>query len=153
MRRWKQELPFGECEKVLHQERRGVLAVQGEGGYPYAVPINFLYEPGHLYFHGALEGHKVDALRANPHASFCTWDAGYRKVGKRGLNVRSVVAFGTVRFLESESDAREKCRLLGMKYFPDEPDYVDKELERSAPRLLMLDLSIEHVTGKLVNES
>ena len=49
----------------------GVLAVLGDGGYPYAVPLSFAYEDGHIYIHCARAGHKLDALRRCAKASFC----------------------------------------------------------------------------------
>ena len=45
--------------------RRGVFAVNGDNGYPYAIPINYIYDAddGKIYFHGAKAGHKIDAIR------------------------------------------------------------------------------------------
>ena len=64
MRRFKQQLSEEECRHILKTEKRGVLAVNGDGGYPYTIPINYIYEEesGKIYFHGAKEGHKIDAL-------------------------------------------------------------------------------------------
>ena len=49
------EIGVGEAKKLLHEARRGVLAVNGDGGYPYAVPVNYLYdeEKQEIIFHGA----------------------------------------------------------------------------------------------------
>ena len=54
MRRFKQALPEEECRKVLEEEKRGTLALAGDEGYPYALPINYYYhrETGRIYFHG-----------------------------------------------------------------------------------------------------
>lgn len=59
------EIGVGEAKKLLHEARRGVLAVNGDGGYPYAVPVNYLYdeEKQEIIFHGAKVGHKVDSLK------------------------------------------------------------------------------------------
>ena len=55
MRRAKKAIPDEAAKRLLQTERRGVLAVNGDLGYPYAVPVNFLYDEaaGKLYFHGA----------------------------------------------------------------------------------------------------
>ena len=71
MRRKNQQLPRGECCRILEEATSGVLAVSGDDGYPYAVPLSFAYADGRLYFHVAKSGHKLDALRRNPKASFC----------------------------------------------------------------------------------
>ena len=83
MRRFKQQLSEEECRHILKTEKRGVLAVNGDGGYPYTIPINYIYEEesGKIYFHGAKEGHKIDALLRDPKASFCVYDHVYRQRG------------------------------------------------------------------------
>ncbi|MBQ9616719.1 MAG: pyridoxamine 5'-phosphate oxidase family protein, partial [Oscillibacter sp.] len=63
MRRHGQQLPESECAEILRREPRGVLAVLGDDGYPYTVPLDFVYEGGKLYFHCAGEGHKLDAIK------------------------------------------------------------------------------------------
>ena len=66
MRRIRQELPLDRVEEVLHRGTNGVLAVQGDDGYPYAVPLSYVYHNSKLYFHSAKAGHKVDAIRRQP---------------------------------------------------------------------------------------
>ena len=62
MRRIRQQLSQDECVDILCQSTSGVLAVMGDGGYPYAVPLSHVYADGHVYFHSALQGHKIDAI-------------------------------------------------------------------------------------------
>ena len=130
-----------------------VYAVLGEEGYPYTVPLDFLYREGKLYFHGAREGHKLDALRRCSKVSFCVMDEGYRREGEWELNIKSVVVFGHVRILPwDEPGIEELLRALGNRYNPDPAD-VEKEIRGHIHRVQMLELTIEHMTGKLVNES
>ena len=70
MRRFKQQLSKEECENILRAQKRGVLAVLGDEGYPYAVPLNFVYDNGCIYFHSAVAGHKLEAIRAYDKGSF-----------------------------------------------------------------------------------
>lgn len=67
IRRKNREISIDSAKQLLQSSRRGVLAVNGDDGYPYAIPINYLYddEAQRIYFHGAKIGHKVDALRAS----------------------------------------------------------------------------------------
>ena len=74
MRRFKQALSPEECRAVLERGTSGVLALTGDGGWPYAVPLSYVYADGKLYFHSAKSGHKVDAIRSCPRASFCVID-------------------------------------------------------------------------------
>lgn len=64
MRRFKQQISEEECIRILKEQPRGVLSMLGDDGYPYGIPLDYLYmEDGHLYFHCAKEGHKLDAIR------------------------------------------------------------------------------------------
>ena len=154
MRRSKQQLSLEECQEILCQEKRGVLSVMGENGYPYGMPVNHWYckENGKIYFHGAKEGHKVDAIRQNGKVSFCVYDQGYREEGQWALNIRSVIVFGTIRPVTEEEVCKKVCQGLAEK-FTDDSEYAKKEWEAAGSRVLCLELTPDHITGKLVNES
>ena len=154
MRRFKQQITDAECIELLKNTKRGVLSLLGEDGYPYGIPIDHWYceEDGRIYFHGAKEGHKIDAIKACDKASYCVYDEGYRKEGEWALNIKSVVTFGRIRLVEDEDTARKICTELVRK-FTDDQDYLEKELQNAFPRVQCLELIPEHMTGKLVNES
>ena len=154
MRRFKQQISREECVRILREEKRGVLSMAGEDGYPYGVPMNHWYNPedGKLYFHGAREGHKLDALRKDNRVSYCIWDAGYRREGEWALNVKSVVVFGRISLVTEEEKARMICENLCRK-FTDDEEYIEREVRNALPRVQCLELGIDHMTGKLVNES
>lgn len=83
MRRVKQQVGMDKCKKILKEEKRGVLSVMGDKGYPYGIPVNFVYDENAniIYLHGATEGHKMDAIEKCSKVSFTTWDKGYKKDG------------------------------------------------------------------------
>jgi nitroimidazol reductase NimA-like FMN-containing flavoprotein (pyridoxamine 5'-phosphate oxidase superfamily) len=151
MRRFKQQLTDEECVEILRTEGRGVLSLHGEDGYPYGVPIDFLYDDGKVYFHGAKEGHKMDALAADDRACLTVYDAGVPVEGKEGPDVRSVIVFGRISVVEDHAKAMEEIRKLGLKYVS--PAYTEDILRRTESRVRALELTIDHMTGKLVNES
>ena len=154
MVRKKQQLPEEECLEILKTELRGVLSVLGDDGYPYGMPLNHYYceQDGKLYFHSGKAGHKIDALKKHCKASFCVYDKGFRKEGEWALNIRSVIVFGHIEFVE---DREEIYRLTGelSRKFTADVEYIEKEIERSGPGTLMFALVPEHITGKIVNES
>ena len=78
MRRKKQILTPEKSIEILKKGTSGVLALSGDDGYPYAVPLSYVYENSMLYFHGAKEGHKIDAIRTCDKASFCSRAGPYR---------------------------------------------------------------------------
>ena len=154
MRRFRQQLSRQACEKVLLEAPRGVLALLGDDDYPYTVPMDFLYEPAEnrIYFHCAKAGHKLDAIARHDKASFCVMDEGFRKPGEWALNISSVIVFGRIRPVEDREKTLSKVLALGIKYHPT-VEAAKEELDKAADRVLCLEMEIEHMTGKLVNES
>ena len=104
MARKKQSLETKQIIEILNNEKRGVLSVFGENGYPYGLPINYWYneENGYIYFHSGKKGHKVDAITANNKVCFCVYDKGYPKEGEWALNISSVIVFGKICVVEDE---------------------------------------------------
>lgn len=154
MMRKKQELSKEECVSILKAQLRGVLSVLGDDEYPYGMPINHFYceEDGKIYFHGGTMGHKIDAMRRHDKASFCVYDEGFRKDGDWALNIRSVIVFGRIEFVEDREKTIDISRRLCHK-FTDDEEYIEAEVARSGRRTLLFALIPEHMTGKLVNES
>ncbi len=149
MRRKDQALSTAECAALLRQGSSGVLALLGDGGYPYAVPLSYVYDGERLYFHSAKAGHKLDAIRACPKASFCV--IGQDDIVPREYTTyfRSVIAFGTVRVLEDEAEKRRAIRALAVKYAPEDSEASrEAAIARDWAPLCLLELSIEHLSGK-----
>ena len=153
MRRFKQQLTDEACREVLAAAPRGVLAVTGDDGYPYCFFMNYVYDPsaGKLYFHCAREGYKLDCLRRSAKVCFTVRDEGFRQPDDWALTIRSVIVFGTVRLVEDEAEALPLVRMLGQKYYPDFDD-VEAELVKSGHRVMALELTPDHMTGKTVHE-
>ena len=152
--RKKQELPVDKVIEVLDAEKRGVLSVIGDNGYPYGLPINYWYnkENGYLYFHSGKKGHKIDAMTANNKVSFCVYDSGYRNAGEWALNICSVIVFGKMHVVENYEESMEVCKKLSLKYTPD-IEYIESEIQKFGNATLCYELRPEHITGKIVNES
>lgn len=148
------ELPPEECLALLREQKRGVLSVIGDGGYPYGTPMNHYYndEDGKLYFHCGRIGHRLDSLRANDRVSFCCTDAGTPIPGSWALQVKSVIAFGRVEIVDDRAKVYAIARRLSLKFTDDEA-YITEEIERSGKAALVLAMTIEHICGKNVKES
>lgn len=151
MRRFKQQLTEEESIDILVKAYRGFLSVIGDGGYPYTVPINFLYKDGKLYFHSAVEGHKLDAIRSSDKACFTVIDEPEKEPDSWWYHVRSVICFGRVHVLEDETEKDKYLRQLGAKYFPEGYD-IESDMQRNAHRAIVLVFTINHMSGKRVRE-
>ena len=152
--RKKQALSKERIAEILIAEKRGVLSVIGENGYPYGLPINYWYceENGCIYFHSSKKGHKVDAIKADNRVSFCVYDQGYQKEGEWALNISSVIVFGKVTPVEDHEKAMDICRSLSLKYTQD-LEYIESEVQKFGSATQCYELRPEHITGKIVNES
>ena len=150
--RKKQKLSMVECKEILKQEVRGVLAVNGDDGYPYALPINYYFEEesNRIYFHSGKVGHKLDAIAKSDKVSFCVYDKGYHKDGHWSLNIRSVIVFGRMQIVDDWSD---ELMVNFCKRFTGDMEYIYSEIEKYKSNTAVLCLEIEHLTGKLVNEA
>ena len=126
-----------------------MLALAGEDGYPYAVPLSYVYDGGRLYFHCARSGHKLDAIRRCEKASFCVIDQDQIVPEEYTSYFRSVIAFGRVRILEDEGEKRAAIEKLALKYAPDSTVEDRKQvIQKEWEPLCMLEMELDHVTGK-----
>lgn len=149
MRRKKQALSFAKCEEILRRATFGVLALSEADAYPYAVPLSYVYADSKIYFHSALEGHKIDAVPKCGRASFCVIDQDDIKPEEYTTYFRSMIAFGTIRIMEEEDAVRAAIEKLAVKYYPqDQAENRSRTIDNAWHKFYMLELSIEHMTGK-----
>ena len=149
MRRKRQALTQAQCQAILEQGSCGVLALSGDDGYPYAVPLSYLYHQGKLYFHCAKSGHKLDALRREPKASFCVVAQDQVAPLEYTTLYRSVIVFGRLRELEDDGEKRAAIEALALKYAPqDTPAHREEAIRRDWGPLCVLELTPEHISGK-----
>ena len=147
MRRKRQQLAEEEIA-ILEKATTGTLALLGDNDYPYAVPISYVYHDGKLYFHSALTGHKVDAIRKCDKASFCVIEKDDVQPEKYTTFFRSVIAFGRIHIIEDEHEKLEAARMLGNRYNPNQDEALQKEIESGLSRMLTIRFDIEHLAGK-----
>ena len=149
MRRKKQALTEEEIIKILTDGTAGVLAVDGDGGYPYAVPLSYVYHDGKIFFHCAKSGHKLDAIRRNPKASFCVIGQDQVMPQEYTTYFRSVIAFGKVRILEDDAEKWDALRLLAKKYYPEAGAQAhDDAIRHDYAPVCIVELIVEYMTVK-----
>ncbi len=146
MRRTRQELSPAETEDILRRGADGVLAVLGDDGYPYAVPLNYVYKDGKIYFHCAKEGHKFDALTREPKVSFCVVERNDVIPDEFATYYKSVIAFGHARLLEG-AEAAQAVYDLGYKFNPV-PEKVKAEVAKDLAHVACFEIAVDHLTGK-----
>ncbi len=154
MRRFKQEISKEECIEVLKTAPRGIMSFHGENGYPYAIPLNQYYDErdGKLYFHGAKQGLKLDLMARDNKVCFTVMDEGFVREGEWALNIKSVVCLGRLGIVADHDKALEQCRLIAIKHYPTK-EAAEEEVRKAGGRANVLVMTIDRMTGKLVNES
>lgn len=154
MRRIRQQIPDDEAIEILEKGEDGVLALSSPDGYPYAVPVNYVYDGsaydnGRLIFHGALTGHRMDCIAHNPKASFCVVGRNTVLPADFSTEYVSVICFGTIRVIDDDAAKREAVETLGAHFSPDSVGQaLDEEIASTWRRLCMYEMVIEHMTGK-----
>ena len=149
MRRKRQQLTLEECVEIMERNTSGVLAVLGDDDYPYAVPLSYVSDEKKIYFHCAKSGHKLDAIKRHSKASFCVIDQDQIVPLEYTTYFRSVIAFGTMRVIEDEQEKRTAIEKLAVKYVPDDSaSERQKAIDREWSPLCMLEMNIEHMSGK-----
>lgn len=148
MRRRKQLLPEEKSVSILERMTSGVLAVMGDNGYPYAVPLSYVYCDGKLYFHSAKTGHKIEAIIRNEKVSFCVIEQDNVVPEEYTTYFRSVIVFGKARILTDDKEKREAMEILAEKYSPSQQEGRLQEIEKSFKHFVMIELLVESMTGK-----
>lgn len=147
MRRKKQQLSEEETLEILRTGKTAILGLSGDDGYPYTVPVNYVYADGKIYFHGAKTGHKIDSIKRNSKVSLCVIEKDDIVSEELTTYFKSVILFGTARILETEEEIFHAAEVFGLKYNPNQ-EAVDQEIHREWNALCCVEISIDYVTGK-----
>ena len=153
IRRKQKEISLDAAKALLKNERRGTFAVNGDDGYPYAVPVNFIYdeEENKIYFHGSRLGHKADSVRKDDKVCFTVYGNEQIREESWAPYMQSVVVFGRCRLVEStEENIRLVTKFAG-KYYPNET-LISEEIAHSGKAVQMYEITIEHMSGKEIQE-
>ena len=148
MRRKRQLLTEEQSLEILRRGTSGVLSMQGDDGYAYGVPLSYVYKEGKLYFHSAVSGHKLDCIRREGRVSFCVIGQDQVMPAEYTTYFRSVIVFGRVRILQDHAEITAALRALGERYAPADAAGLEREIARELCRVCVLELAVEHMTGK-----
>lgn len=141
------------AKQLLASEKRGVLAVNGDDGYPFAFPVNYFYDQDHekIYFHGAKAGYKVDALKKCDKVCFTVYGNDHYEEGDWAPYVQSTIVFGRCHLIDDAEITESRVRELAEKYYPDKAE-IDAEIAKSIKAVQLYEITIEHLSGKQIQE-
>lgn len=147
MKRIKQQLSEEMILLVMERGTNGVLSTIGDEGYPYGVPVNYVYSNNKIYFHCAKEGHKIDSIIHNPKVSFTVIDEDKIVSSEYTSYFRSVIAFGKARITDGD-EWISGFRALVEKYSGDQPNDAKDKMIMGCHKSHIVAIDIEHITGK-----
>lgn len=148
MRRIKQQLDNSEVLDILKSNTTCTLALIGENGYPYSLPISYCYDEGNIYFHCAKVGHKIDCIKNCDSISLSVIEHDEIIEEKFTDKYKSVVVFGKVEIIDDEKEIRRLCRKMCAALCPNVSDGTEKEIEQFIEQTAVVKITIEHMTGK-----
>lgn len=152
MRRKKQLLSKEDTIDILNSCTSGVLGVIGDDDYPYTVPVSYAFKDDKLFIHSAKQGHKIDSINRNDKVTFCVIDKDDVIQETFTTHFRSVSIFGRARILTEDSDRRHALEYLIEKYSPDYIKEGQQEIDKEWDRVCLIEVKIEHMTGKAAIE-
>jgi nitroimidazol reductase NimA-like FMN-containing flavoprotein (pyridoxamine 5'-phosphate oxidase superfamily) len=147
MRRKDKMLPLSDAKNILANGDFGVLSLAGE--YPYGVPLSYIYEGGAIYFHCANKGLKLELLEKCDKVCF-TVARQYKTIPEKfSVDYESAILFGKASFVQGE-EKTNALKQFFKKYFPVEfnPEEIQKELDNTMGRTVVVKIEIEHLSGK-----
>jgi nitroimidazol reductase NimA-like FMN-containing flavoprotein (pyridoxamine 5'-phosphate oxidase superfamily) len=160
LRRKDMQLDENKAQEILINNDYGVLCVQGDDGYPYGVPVNYVCLDGKIYIHGALKGHKLDAIRRSDKVSFTVVDHDEVLPDLFDTAYDSIIAFGRARLLvegsgldadydeAQDSLKRRALKSILEKFSPDFLDEGNKTLIKEWKLTQIIEITVEHITAK-----
>lgn len=149
MRRKKQQLSADEVEEILKKHNTCTLALSGDDGYPYSLPISYAYIDDKIYFHCAKTGHKIDAVKSNEKVSLSIIDSDEVIEKKYTNKYKSVIVFGKARIIENKNEVYKSCIQMAKAIYPHMDDNgIKEETERFINETAVVEITPEHITGK-----
>ena len=148
MKRVKQELSEKECIDILNNQTHGVLSVNSNEGYPYTVPLNYVYYNNKIYFHCGRKGLKIDCIRNNNKVAFCVIDLAKLVHEDYSTTYKSVNVFGKAKELTDKDEIFKIMQEINFHLFNSRNERDDKEISDSINHLNLIEIEIDLMTGK-----
>ena len=125
-----------------------VLSLTDPDGRAYGVPLDYVRKEDSLYFHGAREGRKVEAMKINPWA--CAVILGDTAIvpEKFGRKYESAIIEGPIELIDDPEQKRRVMTWVGESRSPGYPEKAQSVIERMLDRVLIYKMKMEIVSGK-----
>jgi nitroimidazol reductase NimA-like FMN-containing flavoprotein (pyridoxamine 5'-phosphate oxidase superfamily) len=147
MRRMDRAISESEAIKLLRKGEYGILSTVSLDGQPYGVPVNFCYTKEVIYFHSALEGHKIENIRENSKVSFCVVGKTEILPEEFGTKYESAIVYGKVIEVVGK-EKHDGLFAIVKKYSPGFAREGLKYIGESEKKARVFKIAIKSITGK-----
>jgi nitroimidazol reductase NimA-like FMN-containing flavoprotein (pyridoxamine 5'-phosphate oxidase superfamily) len=148
MRRKDRELDWDAALEITDKCAYSVMATVNPDGSPYCIPLSMVREGKWLYFHGALEGQKIDNLRhQNKVCISCVGDLKPAP-GEFSISFESAVIVGTASEVTDREEKIHALELISRRYTPDVMSKFDEAIQKSIDRTAIWKIHIDEISGK-----
>jgi nitroimidazol reductase NimA-like FMN-containing flavoprotein (pyridoxamine 5'-phosphate oxidase superfamily) len=148
MRRKDRETSREEALLILDHSPWGVLSAVDSNNEPYCIPLSLVRDGDWLYFHGAVEGQKIDILRARNKVCIAFVNNVEYPDDKFTTFYESAVVFGTAEELHDDEEKLHGLRLISERFMPDNMKAFDGEINKYFARTRVWKIHIDEITGK-----
>lgn len=148
MNHLERQLSAEETKELLAKGKEGVLSVNGDDGYPYAVPVNYVYQDGAIYVHTAKRGYKVEAIQANPKVCFTAVISSKIVEETTTTKFESVIATGDAVLLTDDGEKEKAMELIVQRLAPSNVAGGMETIKRLFPAVGVIKINVVEVTGK-----
>jgi len=148
MRYFERQMEREESFSLLHNGLYGVLSTVDDNGQPYGVPLNYVFNNNNVYFHCALEGHKLENIKYNDKVSFTVVGDSIIMPSKFSIAYESVILFGIISMVEDEEEKEMALKVLVEKYSPEFIVEGELYIKRAINRCAVFKIEIQSLTGK-----
>ncbi len=144
----KRQLSAEETQALFVKGHHGILSVNGDDGYPYAVPVNYVFIDGKIYIHSAKYGYKIDALKQNDKVCFTAILNSQIIPDKFTAAFESVVAFGKASFIDDGDEKLTALRTFIERFSPDHQEAGERFIHAAYEKTQIIRIDVEQMTGK-----
>lgn len=154
MRRESRAMDSQWALEVMHKAPYITVSFVDADGKAYGLPLSLASDDDtHWYFHGALDGKKLEAIKTNPTVCLsavtrCAPTIG-PKDGSFTLQYKSAVAFGTAEIVTGDAEKTHGLRIICERFLPQHMSAFDQSIARSLARTAVVRITLlEPPTGK-----
>ncbi|AGK99337.1 pyridoxamine 5'-phosphate oxidase family protein [Clostridium pasteurianum] len=148
IRKITRKMEYSQALDFLKSCDYGVLSTIGEDGYPYGLPLSYVFYDNCIYFHCGKLGHKLDNIEFSNKVSFCVIDDVETLPDKFSTKYKSVIVFGTAEEItsydEKETILTELIKKFSENYLKEGLEYI----HRAASATKIIRINIDHFSGK-----